>query len=119
MKAPKLRGPFRNVRTAPRSFSFKSRHLSGVRPEWEERKRRVEEEVLGASDRPRTIKFRQGARDSEGRAARRAASVRAGRMAVVRATLVALGLVYLTYRGVLWVDAQNYANFLQFMQSNG
>ena len=40
-------------------------------------------------------------------------------MAAVRATLVALVLVYLTYRAVLWVDAQNYANFLQFMQSNG
>ena len=46
MKAPKLRGPFRNVRTEPRTFKFKSRHLPDERPEWEERKRRVEARQL-------------------------------------------------------------------------
>ena len=85
MKAPKLRGPFRNVRTEPRTFTFKSRHLPDSRPEWEERKRRVEEEVEGGSDAPRPIKFRQGGRSAEGRAARRAASIRASRMAALRA----------------------------------
>jgi hypothetical protein len=119
MKAPKLRGPFRNVRTEPRSFVFKSRHLSDSRPEWEERKRRVEEEVHGASDAPRPIKFRQGARDSEGRAARRAASIKASRMAALRAAGVAVVLVYLTYRAILWVESHDYGQFLHFMQSNG
>ncbi len=57
MKAPKLRGPFRNVRTEPRTFDFKSRHLPDSRPEWEARKRRVEEEVHGASEAPRPIKL--------------------------------------------------------------
>ncbi|MGB2469914.1 MAG: hypothetical protein ACPIA5_03605 [Flavobacteriales bacterium] len=76
------------MRTEPRSFKFKSRHLPEALPEWEERKRRVEEDVFGASqDAPRPIRFRQGGKSSEGRAARRAASVRASRMAALRARL--------------------------------
>ena len=119
MKAPKLRGPFRNVRTEPRTFDFKSRHLPDSRPEWEARKRRVEEEVHGASEAPRPIKFRQGGRNTEGRAARRAASIRASRMAALRAAGVAVVLVYLTYRAILWVEGQDYGKFLQFMHANG
>ena len=42
MKAPKLKSIFRNVRTEPKKFKFKSRHLPEVRDDWEERKRRVE-----------------------------------------------------------------------------
>ena len=119
MKAPKRRGPFRNVRTEPRTFDFKSRHLPDSRPEWEARKRRVEEEVHGASEAPRPIKFRQGGRNAEGRAARRAASIRASRMAALRAAGVAVVLVYLTYRAILWVEGQDYGQFLQFMHANG
>lgn len=119
MKAPKLRGPFRNVRTKPRTFAFKSRHLPDSRPEWETRKRRVEEEVNGAPDSPRPIKFSHGGRNAKGRAERRAASIRASRMAALRAAGVALVLVYLTYRAILWVDAQDYGQFLNFMQTNG
>ena len=115
MKAPKLRGPFRNVRTEPRTFAFKSRHLPETRPEWEERKRRVEEEVNGTSDGPRAIKFKQGGKRAEGRLARRAEAVRAGRMAALRAAGVAVVLVYLTYRAILWVEAQDYGHFLNFM----
>ena len=119
MKAPKLRGPFRNVRAEPRTFQFKSRHLPDYRPEWEARKRRVEDEVSGVSEAPRPIKFRQGGRNAEGRAARRAASIRASRMAALRAAAVALVLVYLTYRAILWIDGQDYGQFLQFMHANG
>ena len=119
MKAPKLRGPFRNVRTEPRTFDFKSRHLPDSRPEWEARKRRVEEEVHGASEAPRPIIFRQGGRNAEGRAARRAASIGASRMAALRAAGVAVVLVYLTYRAILWVEGQDYGQFLQFMHANG
>ena len=109
----------RNVRTEPRNFTLKSRHLSASRPEWEERKRRVEEEVNGATDAPRPIKFRQGGRSAEGRAARRSASIRASSMAALRAGGVALVLVYLTYRAILWVETQDYGQFLNFMHSNG
>lgn len=108
------------MRTEPRSFKFKSRHLPDERPEWEERKRRVEEDVFGASqDSPRPIRFRQGGKSSEGRAERRAASVHASRMAALRAAGVALVLVYLTYRAILWIETQDYGGFLQFMKANG
>ena len=40
-------------------------------------------------------------------------------MAALRAAGVALVLVYLTYRAILWVDAQDYGQFLNFMQTNG
>ena len=115
MKAPKLRGPFRNVRTEPRTFAFKSRHLPETRPEWEERKRRVEEEVNGTSDGPRAIKFKQGGKRAEGRLARRAEAVRAGRMAALACRgCGSLVLVYLTYRAILWVEAQDYDHFSEF-----
>ena len=65
------------------------------------------------------VRFRQGGNSSEGRAARRAASVRASRMAALRAAGVALVLVYLTYRAILWIESQDYGGFLQFMKANG
>ena len=45
MEAPKLRGMFLYMRTKPRTFVFKSRHLPDGRPEWDERKRRIEAEI--------------------------------------------------------------------------
>ena len=104
----------------PTLLAHRNCHLPEARPEWEERKRRVEEDFFGASqDAPRPIRFRQGGRSSEGRAARRAASVRASRMAALRAAGVALVLVYLTYRAILWIESQDYGGFLQFMKANG
>ena len=119
MKAPKLRGPFRNVRTEPRAFSFRSRHLPDARPEWEERKRRVEAEVLGEGDEPRSIQFRKGGRGPSARAARREATIRSRRMAAIRAAGIAVALVYLTYRAFIWLEQKDYGKFLEFMQSQG
>ena len=71
----------------------------------------------GTSDGPRAIKFKQG-----GSVPRQTGptgeAVRAGRMAALRAAGVAV-LVYLTYRAILWVEAQDYGHFLNFMHSNG
>lgn len=119
MKAPKLRGPFRNVRSEPRTFVFRSRHLPDVKPEWEERKRRVEAEVLGAREGRRTIQFAKGGKGQEGRAARRAASIRASRMAALRAGAIAVVLIYLTYRAIIWVENQNFGGMLEFMKEQG
>ena len=47
--------------------------------------------MLG-SDAPRTIQFRQGGKDAAGRAARREASIRARRMAALRAAGIAVAL---------------------------
>ena len=79
----------------------------------------MEEEVNGTSYGPRAIKFKQGGKRAEGRLTRRAEAVRAGRMAALRAAGVAVVLVYLTYRAILWVEAQDYGHFLNFMHSNG
>ena len=40
-------------------------------------------------------------------------------MAALRAAGVAVVLVYLTYRAILWVESHDYGQFLHFMQSNG
>ena len=88
MKAPKLRGPFRNVRTEPRTFAFKSA-ICLDSPGMGGAEASREEEVNGTSDGPRAIKFKQGGKRAEGRLARRAEAVRAGRMAALRAVGVA------------------------------
>ena len=119
MKAPKLRGPFRNVRTEPRTFVFRSRHLPELRPEWEARKKRVEAEVLGDAAGPRTIRFRQGGKDVGTRAARRAAAIRASRVAALRAAAIAAVLIYLTYRALVWVEAANVGGWLHWMKTQG
>jgi hypothetical protein len=119
MKAPKLRGPFRNVRTEPRTFVFRSRHLPELRPEWEARKKRVEAEVLGDVDGPRPIRFRQGGKDVGTRAARRATAIRASRVAAFRAAAIAAVLVYLTYRALVWVEAANVGGWLHWMKTQG
>ncbi len=119
MKAPKLRGPFRNVRMQPRTFAFRSRHLPDIKPEWEERKRRVEAEVWGEREGRRTIQFSQGGKGHEGRSARRAASIRAIRTAALRAGAIAVVLIYLTYRAIAWVENQNFGGMLEFMKEQG
>jgi hypothetical protein len=40
-------------------------------------------------------------------------------MAALRAAGIAVALVYLTYRAVLWLEAKDYGTFLDFMQSQG
>jgi len=40
-------------------------------------------------------------------------------MAALRAAGVALVLVYLTYRAILWIESQDYGGLLQFMKANG
>ena len=53
---------FRNVRTEPRRFQFRSRHLPDLDPKWSERKERIEAEVAGEQDPDsapaRPIRFR-------------------------------------------------------------
>ena len=117
MQAPKLRGPFRNVRSAPRTFQFRSRHLSDKRSDWEERKRRIEAEVSGTSSPPKPIRF-SSSRNLGSRNERRAATIRSRRMAIFRTVGILLVLLYLTNEALKWVEARDYDVFLQFMQSN-
>jgi len=120
MEAPKLRSMFRNVRTEPRRFSFRSRHLPQLKAEWVERKRRVESEVLGETidGNPRGISFR-GATMREvlsDRDERRRAAVQGARRAALRAALIGVFLCWLAYRGVLWLEGSEFAEMMKALE---
>ena len=60
---------FRNVRTTPRRFDFRSRHLPELDEEWQARKSRVEQEVSASSDgdaNRREIRFRSPRKAASG-----------------------------------------------------
>ena len=103
MKAPKFRSLFRNVRTEPRQFSFKSRHNTDVRDDWEERKRRVEEGL------PRNISLRR----------RYGESKKAARKAMIRTLIIGALLVYATYRMIIWAETTEWGSVLEFIRANG
>lgn len=114
-----MRSMFRNVRTEPRRFEFKSRHLPDVKDEWIERKRRVEKEVLGVSDAegPVQIKFRKGSSPVDSRRERRQASIRDARRAMIRAFLIAGVLFYVAYRGLQWVEANDFGGIIEAIKN--
>ena len=103
MKAPKLRSIFRNVRTKPRKFSYKSRHTSEVREDWEERKRRIEQGL------PTNISLGK----------RRGSMRKASRSAMIRTAIIGSILVYATYRMILWAETTEWGKMLEFIRDNG
>lgn len=123
MEAPRLRSFIRNVRTEPRRFSYRSHLVPETRPEWDERKRRIEEEVARAqgvsetsSDAlppPVRIRSRSGRLAREGTfMSRREQRLRANRYALLRSVLIIAALVWLAFKGLEWVDAQNFDGVL-------
>ena len=120
MEAPKLRGMFRNVRTKPRTFVFKSRHLPDGRPEWDERKRRIDAEVanekgenIPESNRVSDISFRRRSRANKDTVRKNA------RRANIRVVLIAVVLVYVAYRILLWTEQTEFGKMLEFIRDNG
>ena len=103
MKAPKLRSLFRNVRTEPKKFKFKSRHLPDVREDWEERKRRVEQGL------PSSFSFSK----------RRKGARKARRNAFLRTMLIGALLVYVAYQLILWTETTEWGSMLEFIRENG
>lgn len=112
---------FRNVRTEPRRFAFRSRHLPDVREEWVERKRRVEAEVYGQplDGAARPISFRKGAGDEVlgERAERRRLAIKGSRRAAVRAAIIGVFLCWLAYRGILWLEGSEFAHLMNSLQN--
>ena len=102
MKAPKIRGLFRNVRTKPRQFSFKNRHTSKVREDWEERKRRIEQGL------PTKVRLKRSGRSRV-----------AARKAMMRTLLIGALLVYVTYRMIIWAETTEWGSVLEFIRENG
>ena len=115
MEAPKLRGMFRNVRTRPRSFVFKSRHLSDDPPEWGERKRRIESEVarergeaIPFETEASTIRFRKGPTVRE-----------SSRKANFRVILIGVILLWITWKMIVWAETTEFGKILEFIRDNG
>ena len=96
MEAPKLRGMFRNVRTKPRSFVFKSGHLSESRPDWDERKRRIESEMV--KDQGEKVDARK---------------------ANFRALVIAGILIWITWKMIVWAEKTEFGKMLEFIRDNG
>ena len=117
---------FRNVRTEPRRFQFRSRHLPDLDPEWAERKERIEAEVAGEQDpeasTARPIRFRSSrtkAETAEGASEwkeRRQAQILGARYAMLRAVVIAAGLVWLAWRGMVWVETSDFSDVLKWME---
>ncbi len=123
MEAPRLRSFIRNVRTEPRRFSYRSHLVPETRPEWDERKRKIEEEVARAQGTlegpgetlppPVRIRSRSGRLAREGTfMSRREQRMRANRYALLRSVLIIAALVWLAFKGLEWVDAQNFDGVL-------
>ena len=107
---------FRNVRTEPRQFQFKSRHLPELDPKWSERKKRTESEVKAAA---RPIRFRSSRLASEGDSSwkeRRQAQIKGARYAMLRAAVIAGGLLWLAWKGVIWVETSDFSDVLKWME---
>lgn len=112
---------FRNVRTEPRRFEFKSRHLPELDEKWQERKKRVEQhhsaEEDGASE-PRTIRFRsKGSAASNERSEQRVRQIAGARWSMVRAGLIAVVLIWLAWKGIQWVEQSDFSRVLKWMEN--
>lgn len=126
MEPPKLKSIIRNVRTEPRKFRFRSRHVPASPPEWEARKARVEAEVLGTrvteSAAPPTIQFRRGRATTPppgSREERRRAVQRGARLYALRVTMWILALGYLVYRGWKWAEEKDWDTLLKGLRDAG
>ena len=110
MKAPRLPSPFRNVRHAPRSFTFRSSHVDARALRWKERKEAIEAEVTGNNGSgPRKVRFRQGAGPGLDRTTRVQATLAARRRAMFRSLVILVVLLYAAWRGLLWVETTDFA----------
>ena len=110
MKAPRLPSPFRNVRQAPRNFTFRSSHVDGRAMRWKSRKEALESEVNGTSEGvPRKVRFRQGAGPGLDRVTRIQATRSARKRAMLRSLAILVVLLYAAWRGLLWVETTDFA----------
>ena len=126
MEAPKLRGMFRNVRTKPRSFVFKSGHLSESRPDWDERKRRIESEMIknqgekvDDGSKQANISFRKGGGSVLDRSTKSDSVKHAARKANFRALMIAGILIWITWKMIVWAEKTEFGKMLEFIRDNG
>lgn len=125
MEAPRLRSMFRNVKTEPRRFQFRSRHLPELDEKWLERKRRAEAALGQTTEHAdstgakgvRPISFRSGPSGGGDWRARRVQQIRGARWAMIRAGVIAVGLVWLAWKGIQWVEKSDFSGVLKWMEN--
>jgi len=109
---------FRNVRVEPRKFTFRSRHLPELDGTWMERKERIEQELQGVEGPThRPIRLRKSAPTAASdRLERRQAQIQSSKWAMLRAALIAVGLVWLAWKGLQWVEQSDFSGVLKWME---
>ena len=111
MKPPRLPSPFRNVRQAPRNFTFRSAHVDQRALKWKERKEAIEAEVEGQEFKggPRKLRFRSDGGTRGERSGRLQALRRSRQRAMFRSVVILGVLLYAAWRGLLWVETTDFA----------
>ena len=110
MKPPRLPSPFRNVRSAPNRFSFRSAHVDARAIKWKERREAIEAEVYGHVDGgPRKLRFRGEGSTRTQREVRLASLQRSRRQAIFRSTASLVVLLYAAWAGLQWVETTDFA----------
>ncbi|MBV42733.1 MAG: hypothetical protein CL834_06840 [Crocinitomicaceae bacterium] len=121
MQAPRLRSMFRNVRTEPRRFEFKSRHLPELDEKWQERKARVEQHISAEEEGgsvPRTIRFRSnGGTNGNKSSEQRLQQIAGARWSMLRAAFIAAVLIWLAWKGIQWVERSDFSRVLKWMEN--
>ena len=111
MKPPRLPSPFRNVRQAPRNFTFRSSHVDQRALKWKERKEALEAEVLGSEGEsaPRKLRFRGEMGGRSDRQGRLESLRRSRKRAMLRSAAIMAVLLYAAWRGLIWVETTDFA----------
>ncbi len=121
MQAPRLKSMFRNVRTDPRRFEFKSRHLPDLDGKWRDRKEQVEKVVTAANHEKaetKAIRFRaRGTSYNSDRLEARKEQLSAARLSMLRAGMIAAVLIWLAWKGIQWVEQSDFSRVLKWMEN--
>ncbi len=107
MRVPRLF--FKNVRTEPRRFEFRSPHYDPKKRELEERQERLDQEI--ARERGEVTDEATPPRVSFDRS-RRVRAKQSSRTRVIRFVLILAALCYLLYQGILWVETTDFGKVL-------
>lgn len=106
MKAPKVRSPFRNIRTEPRQFTFKSPHYDPRKMKIEERisqlDAELEAESTGTYSRKRKLEFKR----------RRDAQMHESKGRILRFIAILIGLIFALYYGLQWAETTDFMKSL-------
>ena len=108
MEAPKIPSFFKNVKTSPRKFNFRSPYYKPMNDKLKDVKDRVDQETARAAgetgDYRRQISFNKKTKKQ----------IRTShyKWAMLRTVLIGIALVYILYRGILWAETTNFSTIL-------